>query len=203
MARTYSIVPWIELGNGLVSSATFLLAWAGAGATLPEAALTGLAAYTGYRLAFGTDATLEDLYAQVRGFDPAAAAAAMESGRTALERARKACDAIRASSQAPLLAAVIEDGERILEQLRDEPKRLPTAQKFLDVYLDGIATASEKYAHLRGRGESNAIRAQFQDLLTDAKAVCERQQRAMVEDDESDLDLDITVLRQRMALERQ
>jgi 5-bromo-4-chloroindolyl phosphate hydrolysis protein len=203
MARTYTTMPWIEIGNGALASVTFLLAHFGAGFSLLTATVLGGAAYVCYRIAFGTDATLEDLYSDVEGFDASSAAKALESARSALLRARLAMGEIEGSSQAPLLSEVIGAADRIMAQVEQDPKRLSAAQRFLEIYLDGIANAAEKYAHLRGRGESDGIRTQFQDLLTDAKLVCERQERAMVQDDENDLDLDITVLRRRMALAKQ
>lgn len=200
MTRALGTWPWIELGNGVVASAVVLLARYGANVGVLASAGLGLASYAGYRLAFGTDPTAEDLYASIEGYDPADAARTMEAAHVALARARAAMQAIKGLPHEAALAGVVAAGARVVAQVEAEPRLLPAAQRFLDVYLDGIAGAAEKYAHLRARSENDVLRSQFADLLAEAKSVCARQERALVADEEDDLSMDITVLQRRMAL---
>ncbi len=200
MARRYSAVPWTEVANGCVASATCVLAHAGAGAGLAASAGIGLLAYAGFRTAFGTDATFDELYSGAEGFDAASTAKVLGDARAHLGRARQALKALDGSSQAPLLLDVIGSGERILAEVEREPRKMPSTQRYLGTYLEGIAGASEKYAVLRGKGESASIREQYGALLDGARADFAEKERALVAADEEDLDIDMTVLGRRMGL---
>ncbi len=200
MSRRYSVVPWIEVSNGCVASATCLLGHFGAGFGTFASAGVGLLAYAGFRVAFGTDATFDDLYAGVEGFDASSTARLLDGARDALARSRGALKGLQGSTQAPLLLEVIGSGERILAEVERQPRKLPSTQRYLGTYLEGIAGASEKYAALRGRGESASIRDQYAALLDGARGDFAEKERALVAADEEDLDIDMTVLGRRMGL---
>lgn len=197
--RRVHALPWIEAANGVTASLAFALAYVGTTMPLLVAGLHGLAAYLGFRLAFGTDAAVEDVYSGVEGFTAADAARAIAEARTALDRAAAAGRALAGSGQEAALARLVAGSDRVLAAVEEEPRRLPRAQRYLDGWVLGLADASEKYARLRAHGGSDAIRAEFSAYLADGLAACDRQERSLVERDEAELSIDMEAQRRRLA----
>jgi hypothetical protein len=197
----YSVIPWREIGNGLLSSAVFLLAFYGARMGLPEAAATGAVTWLGYRLTFGTDLTLAEFYADVKGLPPEVVNQLMNSARNALERIRKANEAIPDRSLTALLKDITDQGEDILRQLQEDPAKLPQARRFLTVYLDGTAEVSEKFATIGRQTEKVELGQSYMEFLEQTKDTFAKQKKALLADDEFNLDVEIDVLKKRMTHE--
>lgn len=195
--RAYHSVPWIEIGGGLFASVIFLLALLCADFPLVLSALDGAATLLGWRLMVGTDLTLAEAYAGAKGLPAEEAARISNDARQALTRLRGAVDAL--PSPDDTLRDIVDRATDILAQLQKEPEKLASCSRFLQVYLNGIAAVTEKFVAL-GK-PSDVGRVNFADFLTNARAVCADQQRAIAADNVLDLDTEINVLTRRMRAE--
>ena len=81
---------------------------------------------------------------------------------------------------------------------RPIPRDLARARTFLSVYLLGLRDATVKFADLWGRGRDAAARARYEALLGDLEASFASHRAQLLEDNRSDLDVEIEVLRERL-----
>jgi hypothetical protein len=95
--------------------------------------------------------------------------------------------------------------ERICDQAREvfrtieaDPRDLGRARTFLSVYLRGLRDATVKFADLWGRGRDPQARAQYEALLGDLETSFTTHRTQLLEDNRSDLDVEIEVLRERL-----
>lgn len=117
---------------------------------------------------------------------------------------------------AEMRAAVVRTGDRelltrtdhladtactLFRSVEHDPSDLPQARRWLGVYLLGARDAARKYADLSQKHEHGAARDKFVALLDDLEDGLARRTKTMLLDDRSDLDVEIDVLRERLARE--
>ncbi len=87
--------------------------------------------------------------------------------------------------------------------IEDDPRDLtPPARKYLGVYLRGGATdATAKFADLFARNRDAGARADYEQLLDDLEANFAARTQQLLTDNRTDLDVEIEVLRERLARE--
>jgi hypothetical protein len=95
--------------------------------------------------------------------------------------------------------------ERLCDQARDvfrtieaDPRDLGRARSFLNVYLRGLRDATVKFADLQGRRRDPEAQAKFEALLTDLETSFTAKRAGLLEDNRSELDVEIEVLRDRL-----
>ncbi|MBP7003219.1 5-bromo-4-chloroindolyl phosphate hydrolysis family protein [Amaricoccus sp.] len=160
--------------------------------------------------AFGVVAGLAQLAAF--GLDPMRAKGIEGADAFATERVARAIDAAEALVRETVAAAArlgdrrLEGRiDRICDQARDvfrvienDPRDLGRARVFLNVYLRGLRDATVKLADLVGRGGDAEAQARYEALLGDLEASFAAQRTHLLEDNRSDLDVEIEVLRDRL-----
>ncbi|WP_166418416.1 5-bromo-4-chloroindolyl phosphate hydrolysis family protein [Cochlodiniinecator piscidefendens] len=85
--------------------------------------------------------------------------------------------------------------------VEEDPRDLTAARKYLGVYLKGARDATVKFADLYDRTGDARARDAYEDLLNDLEENFAARTRALLLDDRSDLDVEIEVLRERLARE--
>ncbi|MCI2399335.1 5-bromo-4-chloroindolyl phosphate hydrolysis family protein [Aliiroseovarius subalbicans] len=85
--------------------------------------------------------------------------------------------------------------------IEDDPRDLTAARKYLGVYLLGARDATAKFADLYARTRDDAARADYERLLDDLEANFTARTQQLLTDNRSDLDVEIEVLRERLARE--
>jgi len=101
--------------------------------------------------------------------------------------------------------SIAEVAERIFADLREDPKDVRAARRFLEYYLDATLLVVERYVDLSSKGSQSAdvqqVLGKFGDLLDTIQSTFEKQLDRLLRDDVLDLDTDITVLKQMMEME--
>ncbi|WP_425049628.1 5-bromo-4-chloroindolyl phosphate hydrolysis family protein [Psychromarinibacter sp. S121] len=112
--------------------------------------------------------------------------------------------------------AILRAGDRSLERrvekfqatvktmfrtIEDDPRDLTGARKYLSVYLLGAKDATVKFADLYSRTRDQGARADYESLLDDLEANFSAQTEKLLGDNRTDLDIEIEVLRDRLARE--
>ena len=82
-----------------------------------------------------------------------------------------------------------------------QPRDLTGARKYLSVYLRGARDATVKFADLYGRTRDEDARRDYVALLDDLEANFSAQTEKLLTDNRTDLDIEIEVLRDRLARE--
>jgi hypothetical protein len=94
--------------------------------------------------------------------------------------------------------ATVRDMFRTIEE---DPRDLTASRKYLSVYLVGARDATAKFADIYARGRDAGARADYEKLLDDLEAGFAQRTELLLSDNRSDLDVEIEVLRERLARE--
>lgn len=89
----------------------------------------------------------------------------------------------------------------LFRTVEEDPRDLTAARRYLGVYLMGARDATIKFADIWTRTRDAKARADYEALLTDLETNFAARTRALLLDDRSDLDVEIEVLRDRLARE--
>lgn len=85
--------------------------------------------------------------------------------------------------------------------IEDDPRDLTSARKYLSVYLLGTRDATIKFADLYARTRDEKAKSDYTALLDDLEQNFAAQTEKLLTDNRSDLDIEIEVLRDRLARE--
>ncbi|MAM62671.1 5-bromo-4-chloroindolyl phosphate hydrolysis family protein [Maritimibacter sp. UBA3975] len=85
--------------------------------------------------------------------------------------------------------------------IEDDPRDLTQARKYLTVYLMGARDATIKFADIYSQSRSAEARTDYVQLLDDLERNFNARTQKMLTDDHADLNIEIEVLRERLARE--
>lgn len=89
----------------------------------------------------------------------------------------------------------------MFRRVEDDPRDLSAARKYLGVYLMGARDATLRFATLYDRNRDASARADYIALLDDLQANFAARTQTFLIEDRSGLDIEISVLRERLARE--
>ncbi|MFD1913918.1 5-bromo-4-chloroindolyl phosphate hydrolysis family protein [Halodurantibacterium flavum] len=90
---------------------------------------------------------------------------------------------------------------RMFRRVEEDPRDLPAARRYLGVYLQGARDATDRYATLVAHGPNPQARADYLGLLADLEQSFAAKAERLIENDRTDLRIEIDVLRDRLAQE--
>lgn len=169
--------------------------------SLAGAGVVGATGLVLHWLAFGTDPMRDKGMEGAGGFQQDRAQKMIDEAETSLSQMR---DAIRRlgdrwlDARVDRFAATVED---LFDRVRSNPGDLSAARRYLGVYLTGARDASVKFADLYRQTQDPATRASYETFLDDLERDFSAKSRRLLEGDKSDLDIEISVLRERLARE--
>lgn len=85
--------------------------------------------------------------------------------------------------------------------IENDPRDLTASRKYLSVYLRGARDATSKFADIYARSRNKSARADYEALLDDLEVNFAARTDQLLTDRSSDLDVEIEVLRERLARE--
>lgn len=89
----------------------------------------------------------------------------------------------------------------LFRTIEGDPGDLTAARKYLSVYLMGARDATAKFADLYTHNRSAKARADYEALLTDLETTFASRTTALLQNNHTDLDVEIQVLRERLQFE--
>ncbi|MEM1386805.1 MAG: 5-bromo-4-chloroindolyl phosphate hydrolysis family protein [Pseudomonadota bacterium] len=184
----------IVIGGGLA-----LVGFAGHGVI--EAVVFALLGIGLHQLAFGPDPLSDKGAEGIDSFQTDRVARAVTEAEKHLDAM---ADAILRAQDRGLERRVETFQGTVREMLRtieDDPRDLTGARKYLSVYLLGARDATVKFADIYARDRDAKARADYEALLSDLEANFTAQTEKLLTDNRSDLDIEIEVLRDRLARE--
>jgi hypothetical protein len=99
------------------------------------------------------------------------------------------------------MAAFQSSVRRLIRTVEEDPRDLTAARKYLGVYLLGARDATIKFADIHAGGNGAAARADYLVLLDDLQRNFDARREKLLLADQSDLNVEIEVLRDRLARE--
>ncbi|WP_089898960.1 5-bromo-4-chloroindolyl phosphate hydrolysis family protein [Loktanella fryxellensis] len=163
------------------------------------AAIYGTVALIAHVAAFGIDPLAHKRLAGVDTFqqDRVARVVAEAEAHLATIAAR-----ISALADRPLtirVNAFLDTARSMIRTVEEDPRDLTGARKFLSVYLQGTADATAKFADLTQRRPDTDARTDYLSLLDDLDQTFAARNARLLRDERSDMDIEIKVLRDRLA----
>ncbi|WP_371223358.1 5-bromo-4-chloroindolyl phosphate hydrolysis family protein [Roseovarius sp. 2305UL8-3] len=113
-------------------------------------------------------------------------------------------DAIKRAGDRQVEARVERFQSSVRDMLRtveDDPRDLTAAKKFLSVYLMGARDATSKFADVYARSRDAGARSDYMMLLTDLEENFVAKTRSLMDNSNTDLEVEISVLRDRLQRE--
>lgn len=166
-----------------------------------EAGLIGLAALALHLLAFGPDPMRDKGMEGIDRFQQDRAARMIDEAQAHLDQMTQAirrCGERRLEARVSLFEAAVQD---LFEQLRQRPGDLGQLRRYLGVYLIGARDATIKFADLYSRTRDAGARAAYEAFLTDLEDDFSLRSQSLLEGSRSDLDIEMSVLRERLERE--
>ncbi len=152
-------------------------------------------------LSFGPDPLRDKVADGVDGFQAGRVARVVDEAQRHLD---EIVSAVAATGDRPLVRRVgsfVNTVRRMVRSVEDDPRDLSAARRYLGVYLLGARDATTRYTDLHRRRPDDAGRADYVALLDDMEQGFAARTERMLLDDRTDLDIEIGVLRDRLARE--
>ncbi|MBT8459124.1 MAG: hypothetical protein HKP37_00790 [Boseongicola sp.] len=152
-------------------------------------------------MAFGADPLKDKGVPEGSAFQTDRVAKAVDEAERHLTAMR---DAIRGAGVPALSRRVdrfADTARQMFRVVEDDPRDLTGARKYLGVYLLGARDATSQFADLYARNKNEEARQDYEALLDDLETTFAARTDKMLLDDKSSLDVEIEVLRDRLARE--
>jgi hypothetical protein len=178
------------------------LALAGfAGGSILNAVIFGALGVGLHLAAFGPDPLRNKGAEGVDEFQTDRVARAVGEAEKHLNAMREAIARIRDRRVEARLDQFIATARDMFRTVEDDPRDLTSARKYLGVYLLGARDATTKFVDIHLRDPQGGALADYETLRDDLEANFAAKPKQVLKDDRSDLDVEIEVLRERLARE--
>jgi len=177
------------------------LGLAGLGAGMAEALVFGVLGAGLHFAAFGADPMRDKGMEGIDAHQTDRAARAVEEAEETLAEIG---DAIRRAGDRALVDRVARFSDTIrplFRAVQDDPRQLSAARRYLGIYLIGARDATVKFADFYARGRDAQARSDYEALLDDLEKQFTLRRSALLEDNRTELDIEIEVLRERLERE--
>ena len=161
----------------------------------------GIAGAILHFIAFGPDPLRNKGMAGVDDFQTQRVATAVDEGENYLAATR---DAILRAGDRKLETRVDQfsaTARQMFRTVEGDPRDLTAARKYIGVYLMGARDATVKFADHYAATRDAKARAAYEALLDDLETNFASRTQALLDNERSDLTVEIEVLRERLALE--
>lgn len=164
-------------------------------------ALYGVAALVLHGLAFGIDPLRDKGTEGIDGFQQDRVARAVEEAEAYLAAMTKAIGRTGDLQMETRVERFQKTARDLFRTVEEDPRDLTGARKYMSVYLMGARDATVKFADIYARGHDAQARSDYTALLDDLEQNFAARTKAMLQNDRSDLTIEIDVLRDRLQRE--
>lgn len=187
-------------GSVLTGLGIGLAAWApGAGLVAPLL-LGGLGAGL-HLIAFGPDPLSDKGMEGQDSFQTERVATAVAEAEKHLAAMREAARPLGDREVMDRLDRFAATARGMFRTVENDPRDLTSSRKYLSVYLDGARAATAQFARLYGTTRDPQARAEYLALLDDLDTRFTQKADALLSNDRNRMDVEIEVLRERLAQE--
>ncbi len=191
-------LPRKMLASALTGIGVALAAWTG-DSGIVGSALYGVAALALHVAAFGIDPLRDKKIDGLDDYQQDRVARVVDEAEAHLAAMRSAIAALGDRKLDARVLGFQSRARMMIRGVEQDPGDLTQARRYLGVYLMGARDASIKFADLWQRSRDNAARAEYESLLTDLEQNFAQRTERMLEGDRTDMDIEIKVLRDRLA----
>jgi 5-bromo-4-chloroindolyl phosphate hydrolysis protein len=182
--------------------ATGVVAWLGAGHSLPAGMLFAGGAFLGMYLRYGFDPRVEKRkITAAYGYSGDEIRQALEDSSRIIRGIEQANNRIRNAELNRRIERICDIADDILADIAADPRDFRRARKFLNVYLDGARQVTEGYARTHRQTASEELEQNFRNVLDTIESTFQEQHQKLLEEDLFDLDVKIEVLNTQLKRE--
>lgn len=189
-----------KLLGGVLAGGGLAIGAAEPGAIVGAAAI-GLAGTALHWLSFGADPMRDKGMDEAGSFQQSRASRMIDEGEAQLVLMQRAVSRLGDRQLDARVASFSATVRELFDRVRDNPGDLSATRRYLGVYLLGAREATEKFAALQARAADPQSRAEFETFLDDLEKDFGSRRDRLLQADRSDLDIEISVLRERLARE--
>lgn len=201
IVRRSSAVPYKTIGAGVLGVAVFTGALLGAKITMFSSILLGVASAIGSVFTYGTDPSRNAPDMPAVGVTSEEVLEILNEADQKILAIEAARDRIHNVEMKDRLKNIVKGVREITDIVEDDPRDLRRARKFLRTYLDGAQRVTEGYADTHKYGDNGELEDNFRNVLNTIETVIEEQKGKLLENNLTELDVQIEVL--QMQLERE
>ncbi|WP_435166815.1 5-bromo-4-chloroindolyl phosphate hydrolysis family protein [Falsirhodobacter sp. 1013] len=161
------------------------------------ALLMGVAGAALHVASFGVD-PLRD---KGEGLDASRVARAVDEAESYLNEITTRIEALGDPALSGRVAGFVATARGLFRRVEDDPRDLPGARRYLGVYLMGARDATVAFADLSAQRADGDARRDYVALLSDLETDFANRTSVLLQNDRADLDLEISVLRDRLTRE--
>ncbi|WP_417278004.1 5-bromo-4-chloroindolyl phosphate hydrolysis family protein [Celeribacter sp.] len=192
-------IPRKIFGSVLTGLGLGLVGWFGWGPL--ETVIFAVLGVILHSLAFGLDPLKNKGFDEIDLFQQDRVAKAVDEAEAHLTAMRTALERTGDRQAQDRLEKFIATARAMFRTVEDDPRDLTAARKYLGVYLLGARDATAKFADLWSKSRNVEARDDWFALLDDLEANFDARHKKLLLDDKTDLDIEIEVLRDRLARE--
>ncbi|MEM6636348.1 MAG: 5-bromo-4-chloroindolyl phosphate hydrolysis family protein [Pseudomonadota bacterium] len=187
--------------GSVLTGVGLLLAGAGPDGAVFSGMIFGVLGLVLHAFAFGLDPMRDKGIEGVDGLQTDRVVRAVENAEGLLVDLQ---DALKRTGDRDVLGAAdrfMATARAMFRTVEDDPRDLTAARKYLSVYLTGARDASVKFADLYARRPEAEVKSDFLSFLDDLEQNFSARTERLLTDDRTGLDIEIEVLRERLARE--
>ena len=174
--------------------------WATAGGFV-GAIVIGVLGIAAHFMAFGADPMKDKGAGEIDLFQTDRVARAVTVGEEHLKAMSEAIARLKNRFLTYRMDQFQDTARQMFRTVENDPGDLTAARKYMGVYLQGARDATEKFVDLYLRKEDLEAKAEYETLLDDLEENFAKRTEMLLNDNKSDLDVEIKVLRERLERE--
>lgn len=186
--------PLKKIAAIITALTTGMIAWLGAGHSLPVALMFAGGTFLGMYLSYGFDPVDKKKITAAHGYSGNEIRQVLEGSSRIIRSIEQANARIRNTELNKRIERICEVADNILAEIAADPRDFRRARKFLNVYLDGVLQVTEGYAKTHQQTHSGELEQNFRNVLDTIETVFQEQRQKLLEEDVFDLDVKIEVL---------
>jgi len=190
-------VPYKTLAMLLLGVTVFYLAFVAGEKPLLNALFVGVLASAGYFLYYGLDPRRDKL-PDMGDISPELVLKTLQEAETTLARAEEGNRQITDRTLRHKIDDAIEQAHRILDAIREDPKDLRSARKFLVVFVEGIGDVVDKYTEVDETQIDETMRQRLHTLIDEVQTRFDKELARLKANNLFDLDVTIDTLKQQI-----
>lgn len=165
------------------------------------AALFGIAAVGLHLAAFGIDPLKDKRMEGIDTFQQDRVAKVVVQAEGHMLNMRNAIAGLNDRALVGRVDGFLNEANRLIRSVEEDPRDLSSARKFLSVYLKGAAEATQKFTDLYSRNASQDARDKYEALLDDLQSNFAARTEKLLSNDQDDMEIQIKVLQDRLQRE--
>lgn len=201
IVRRSSTVPYKMIGAGVLGVAVFIGALLGAEIAFFSSLLLGGAATVGAVFTYGADPSRDAPDMPAVGVTSEEVIEILDEADQKILAIEAARDRIHNVEMKDRLKNIVKGVREITDIVEDDPRDLRRARKFLRTYLDGAQRVTEGYADTHKYGDNGELEDNFRRVLKTIETVIEEQKGKLLENNLTELDVQIEVLQLQLEKE--